>query len=579
MDGKFQERKLGGVKAAIFVCGMQVLENMAFMSNVVSLVTYFSGFMNFNLTKSANTLTNYVGTAFLLALLGGFLSDTYLSRFKTCLLFGCVEMVRSYLYTYSNKKLKFNFYSCFFLGYLVLSMQAHFDVLKPTPCGGLAIFDSSKCDAASSGQLAMLYSGLYLVALGSSGIKASLPSLGADQFDERDTKTVSSFFNWFVFSLTFGSVMGLTFVVWVSTNKGWAWAFGICATALFFGVIVVFLGKRFYIINVPNRRGPVVRILQVLVASGKNWKLPVPAPDEKLHELEDKEAAEETEILKRTYQLRFLDRAAIQKSPSDATSDWRLCTVTQVEETKIIIRMLPIILSTIFMNTCLAQLMTFSVQQGLTMDPDLFGFRVPAASLPVIPFLFVIPLVPLYDQVLVPFARKFTGIPTGITYLQRIGVGLVLSIISMSIAGVVETRRKNVAIDHNMVDSMSPLPMTVFWLAFQYAIFGAADMFTLVGLMEFFYAESSVGMKSLGTAISWCSLAFGYYLSSVVVNVVNKVSGGWLASNNLNRDQLNYFYWLLAAVSVLNFGFYLVCSSWYRYKEVEVKKADENDEL
>ncbi|KAG9441488.1 hypothetical protein H6P81_017342 [Aristolochia fimbriata] len=557
MDGNFQERKLGGLKAAIFVCGMQALENMAFMSNAVSLVTYFSGHMNFNLTKSANTLTNYMGTAFLLSLLAGFISDTYLNKFKTCILFGLVELV----------------------GYVTLGLQAHFDVLKPTPCGGLAITDSSKCEAASSGQLAILYSGLYLVALGASGIRASVPSLGADQFDERDPKSLSTFFNWFVFSLTIGSATGLTFVVWVSTNKGWDWAFGICTIALLVGVIFVFSGKRFYKIKVPEGRGPVIRILQVLLAAGRKWKLPAVAPDEKLHEVEDEEAAEETEVLKRTPDLRFLDRAAIHKTPSDLRSPWRLCTVTQVEETKIIIRMLPIILSTIFMNTCLAQLMTFSVQQGLTMDPDLLGFRVPAASLPVIPFLFIIPLVPLYDRVLVPFARKFTGIPTGITLLQRIGVGLVLSIISMSIAGVVETRRKNVAIQHNMVDSMAPLPMSVFWLAFQYAIFGAADMFTLVGLMEFFYAESSVGMKSLGTAISWCSLGFGYYLSSVVVDVVNKASGGWLASNNLNRDQLNYFYWLLAALSVFNLGFYLLCSSWYRYKEVEVKKADENDEL
>ncbi|XVF64523.1 hypothetical protein PTKIN_Ptkin09bG0176100 [Pterospermum kingtungense] len=84
--------------------------------------------------------------------------------------------------------------------------------------------------------------------------------------------------------------------------------------------------------------------------------------------------------------------------------------------------------------------------------------------------------------------------------------------------------------------------MSVFWLGYQYALFGLADMFTLVGLLEFFYAESSAGMKSLSTAISWCSLAIGYFLSSVVVEVVNKASGGWLANNNLNRDELNYFY-------------------------------------
>lgn len=99
-------------------------------------------------------------------------------------------------------------------------------------------------------------------------------------------------------------------------------------------------------------------------------------------------------------------------------------------------------------------------------------------------------------------------------------------------------------------------------------------MFTVIGLLEFFYAESSAGMKSLGTAISWCSIAFGYFLSSVVVEVVNKVSGGWLASNNLNRDKLNYFYWLLSVLSVVNLGIYVMCASWYKYKKVEVKQDD-----
>ena len=241
--------------------------------------------------------------------------------------------------------------------------------------------------------------------------------------------------------------------------------------------------------------------------------------------------------------------------------------------------MLPVILSTVFMNTCLAQLQTFSIQQGTTMDRSIRGFQVPAASIPFIPLFFMFVLIPVYEHVFVPIARKFTGIPTGIRQLQRVGVGLVLSAISMAVAGVIETRRKSVAVEHNMVDSLEPLPISVFWLGIQYAIFGMADMFTLVGLLDFFYAESSSGMKSLSTAISWCSLAFGYYTSTVVVNVVNKVSGGWLASNNLNRDNLNYFYWLLAGLSVANFGVYLMCSSWYKYKKIDMKQVDADSKV
>lgn len=77
----------------IYDAAMTALETMAFISNGVSLVTYFYGYMNFGLTKSATALTNFMGTAFLLSLFGGFISDTYLSRFKTCIVFGCLEIL------------------------------------------------------------------------------------------------------------------------------------------------------------------------------------------------------------------------------------------------------------------------------------------------------------------------------------------------------------------------------------------------------------------------------------------------------------------------------------------------------
>ncbi|KAK9129630.1 hypothetical protein Sjap_010117 [Stephania japonica] len=563
-DEVIQERRIGGNRAVLFVYAMEALESMAFVSNAVSLVTYFFGYMNFSLTKSATTLTNFMGASFLLALFGGFISDTYLSRFKSSILFGSIEI----------------------LGYTILTIQAHFKFLRPLPCKEVALDSTHQCEPALPGQVAVLFLGLYHVALGTGGVKAALPSLGADQFDEKDPKeaaSLSSFFNWFLFSLTIGSVVGVIFLVWISSNKGWEWSFGVCAVAVFFGVFFLYMGKSSFRHNVP-KGSPIVRILQVFVAAIRNRNLPLPDMTDELHETQDKEAGTSTAILSRTDQFRFFDRAALRMTNEDSLMNmpgpWKLCTVTQVEETKILIRMLPIIISTFFMNTCLAQLQTFSIQQATTMDTTLLGnFHVPGPSLPVIPLVLMAILVPIYDRIFVPIARRFTGVSTGIRPLQRVGVGLVLSALSMAVAGIMETRRKSVAIEHNMVDSTSPLPISVFWLGFQYAIFGAADLFTLVGLLEFFYAESSVGMKSLSTAISWSSVAFGFFLSTVVVEVVNKVSGGWLASNNLNRDKLNYFYWLLAGISALNFAFYLVCASWYKYKKVEMDGEGEKVEM
>ncbi|CAK9150365.1 unnamed protein product [Ilex paraguariensis] len=519
------------------------LENMAFISNAVSLVTYFYGYMNFSLAKSATTLTNSWGLLFCYRYLEDS-SATPTCPDKTCVLFGSIEI----------------------LGYALLTVQAHFHQLRPFPCKDVPPSKMNQCEAATSGQTAILFTSLYLVALGTSGIKAALPSLGADQFDEKDPKeaaSLSSFFNWLLFSITIGAMLGVTFLVWISTNQGWDWSFGVSTIAVLAGILFLTMGRSIYRNNKP-KGSPIIRIIQVFVAAIRNRKLPIPAMAEKLHETRDKEAGIGAEILQRTAQFKFFDRAAIvvhDASTPSMPGPWRMCTVTQVEETKIIVRMLPIILSTILMNTCLAQLQTFTIQQSSTMDRSLLGFQVPGASIPVIPLAFMFVSIPLYDRVFVPLARKFTGIPTGIRYLQRIGVGLVLSAISMAVAGIIETRRKNVAEKHNMVDSADPLPISVFWLGFQYAIFGIAD---IVLLLRKLIRHEVPEHSNL-----WCSLAFGYFTSSVMVEVVNKASGGWLANNNLNRDELNYFYWLLSGLSIVNFGFYLVCSSWYRYKKEE----------
>lgn len=98
-------------------------------------------------------------------------------------------------------------------------------------------------------------------------------------------------------------------------------------------------------------------------------------------------------------------------------------------------------------------------------------------------------------------------------------------------------------------------------------------MFTLVGLMEFFYTEAPVGMRSLSTSFSWLSLSIGYYLSSVFVELINLITSkltksktGWLEGRDMNKSHADLFYWFLAVLSVLNFAVYVWCAKWYKYK-------------
>ncbi|KAK0578406.1 hypothetical protein LWI29_009877 [Acer saccharum] len=559
----------GGIKTSLFILGAFSFENLATVSLSVNLVTYFNGVMHFVLADAANEVTNYSGTSFIFSILVAVLADTYIGRFKAVLISGTVEL----------------------LGLALLAIQAHYPKLKPPLCN---MFDpTSHCKKIEGGDAAILFIALYLIAMGTAGIKASLPSHGADQFDDKDpqeARHMSSFFNYLMLALCFGGSISLTFGVWIQDNKGWDWGFGFSAIAMFLGLVTFASGLPMYRLHPVKKTSAIIEVIQVYVAAIRNRKLQLPEDPMELYELnKDEEAAIDSEFQPHRDIFGCLDKAAIQTSTGDSETPnpWKLCSVTQVENAKIILGMVPIFCCTIIMTLCLAQLQTFSIQQGLTMDTSLTkSFKIPPASLPIIPVGFLIIVVPVYDQIFVPFTRKITGIPTGITHLQRVGVGLVLSSLSMATAAIMEVKRKGVARDHNMLDAipvLQPLPISVFWLSIQFFIFGIADMFTYVGLLEFFYSEAPRALKSVSTCFLWCSMALGYYLSSILVSIVNRAtkgstkSRGWLGGNNINRNHLNLFFMLLSILSLINFCFYLFFAKRYKYRSQSAVVPEENN--
>ncbi|TVT98226.1 hypothetical protein EJB05_56444, partial [Eragrostis curvula] len=534
----------GGMRAAVFVLGIQAFEIMAIAAVGNNLITYVFGEMHFPLSQAANVVTNFVGTIFLLSLLGGFLSDSYLGCFWTMLTFGFVELS----------------------GFILLSVQAHLPQLKPAPCN-MASMDSS-CEKAGGIKAAIFFVALYLVALGSGCLKPNMIAHGADQFagTPDGSKRLSTYFNSAYFSFCAGELVALTALVWVQTHSGMDVGFGISAAAMAAGLISLVSGAAFYR-NKPPQGSIFTPIARVFVAAFTKRKQVCPS-------MSNSGAHEPARLVgnfRHANKFRFLDKACIraaQQGPNTKPeSPWRLCTVAEVQQAKTLLAVTPIFACTIVFNTVLAQLQTFSVQQGSAMDTSLppgSSFRIPPASLQAIPYAMLLALVPAYELLLVPLMKRLTGTRSGITPLQRIGVGLGTVAFSMVAAAEVERRRRDAAALAN-----GGARMSVLWIVPQFLVFGVSEMFTAVGLIEFFYKQACAGgMQAFLTALTYCSYAFGFYLSSVLVSLVNRVTarhgaGGWLGDNDLNKDRLDLFYWMLAALSVLNFFCYLLCAKWY----------------
>lgn len=545
--------KHGGMHAALFVLGLQAFEMMAIAAVGNNLITYVFNEMHFPLSKSANIVTNFIGTVFLLSLLGGFLSDSYLGSFATMLIFGFVELS----------------------GFILLSLQAHVPKLRPPKCN--MVTNGEECLEAKGYKALIFFVALYLVALGSGCLKPNIISHGADQFKKGDPRKLSTFFNCAYFAFCTGELVALTVLVWVQTHSGMDVGFGVSAIAMTVGVISLISGTLFYR-NKPPRGSIFTPIAQVFVAAITKRKQICPSNSEMLHESVSVTSPNVRNFL-HTEKFRFLDKACIkiQDGTERSESPWRLCTVSQVEQVKILISVVPIFACTIIFNTILAQLQTFSVQQGTSMNTHLTKtFQIPPASLQSIPYIILIFLVPLYETVFVPIARKITGKDSGISPLQRVGVGLFIATFSMVSAAVVENKRRRAFLELNKT-------LSIFWISPQFLIFGLSEMFTAVGLIEFFYKQSLEGMGSFLTAMTYCSYSFGFYLSSLLVSLVNKITsssykGGWLSDNDLNKDRLDLFYWLLAALSLINFFNYLFWSRWYSYNPTLSPHSDPHHE-
>lgn len=260
--------------------------------------------------------------------------------------------------------------------------------------------------------------------------------------------------------------------------------------------------------------------------------------------------------------------AAIKK---DSNSRREPCTVTQVEGAKLVLGMAMIWAVTLIPSTIWAQINTFFVKQGTTLDRH-FGssFQIPAASLGSFVTLSMLLSVPMYDRYFVPYMHRRTGNPRGITLLQRLGIGFVIQIAAIAIAYAVEVRRMAVIESRGITRADQVVPMSIFHLLPQYVLLGVADVFNAIGLLEFFYDQSPEEMQSLGTTFFTSGIGVGNFLNSFLVTVVDKITGrgggkSWIGKN-VNDSHLDYYYAFIFVLSTLNLVVFLLASKKYVYK-------------
>ncbi|CAI0439025.1 unnamed protein product [Linum tenue] len=529
-----------------------------------NMITYLTKVLNLPMVKASNTLTNFAGTSGFTPILGALVADSFAGRYWTII-------VGSIIYE---------------LGMISITLSALLPSLRPPPCS------PSHCQEASSRQLWILYAALILTSLGTGGIRPCVVTFAADQLDMTKSGVASrrwNFFNWYFFSMGVATVTALTTVVYIQDNVGWGWGLGIPTAAMAVSVVAFVLGSPLYRKLKPGG-SPFVRLAQVVVAAWRKRTAVAPAEHGELYR--NKELDADISLngrLLHTDQFRWLDRAAIIVATDghDATTKpnlWRIATVHRVEELKSILRMLPIWAAGILHFAASSHLQSFVILQAFSMNRHLSStstFQIPPASLSVVGVITTTSGLVLYDRLLVPLLRRVTGNPTGITCLQRMGVGFLINIVATAVSALVEVRRKEAAARHGLLDAPEAvIPISVFWLVPQYVLHGVADVFMTVGHVEFLYDQCPESMRSTAAALSSLTGSFGSYIGTGMVSLVHEYTGkegNWLPDRNLNRGKLDCYYWLVTVVQVVNFVYYAVVAWFYVYKPVEEMVDDGND--
>ncbi|KAJ9159985.1 hypothetical protein P3X46_025430 [Hevea brasiliensis] len=499
----------------------------------------------YNIKSIAATQINNVilGCNNLFPIAGAIIADSFFGSFSVVAVFAFISL----------------------LGVILLTLTSTIHSLRPPLCA----VGSYACQTPSHLQYGVLYRALSLASLGVGGTRFTIATMGADQFDQPNHQAI--FFNWYFLTLYLGSIISYTAIIYIQDNISWSLGFGICVIANAISLAVFLLGKRFYRPSKP-KGSPFMSIARVVVAAIRKRKM-LSGNCQGLDYYHG-DTSTKFQVRTPTENFRFLNFAAIRTEDENQPS-WKLCTLEELEDLKILIKIMPLWSTSIFLSTTIAIFNSLTILQALTMDRHLGPhFKVPPGSFLVFNLVATALSIFIIDRFLLPAWKNL--ICQTLTPLQRIGIGHVINILAMVASALIESRRLHVVETHNSngTPGSSIVPMSGLWLVLPLAIVGVGEGFHFPGQVALYYQEFPSSLRSTSTAMISLLIGIGFYLGTAITNLVRR-STGWLPNNNINDGRLDNVFWLSAVIGVVNFGYYLVCAKLFKYQNVE--KHDDHD--
>ncbi|KAF9602210.1 hypothetical protein IFM89_025832 [Coptis chinensis] len=443
------------------------------------------------------------------------------------------------------------------LGFLALSVP-------PTLSKVLGTCHEQKAACIGKVQHSLFYMALPAIAVGRAGYENLASIFWNEQLIDPNNQKISNEkhctnLDWINISLWI--ILLGTYLL--SSIESWSVLYGILVVVMVIATIIFLSGTLSYK-HVKPQGSPLACVVCVFVAATLKRHLQYPPNTFQLHNPEKVELP-----LPYTNRLRFLDKASLIVSPAlnDNRSKWRLCTVTEVEESKVVLGMFPMWITFLMCGVVRSVGDTYFLEQGNNMENKLGKIRIPILSFFLLFEVSRVITIKIYSLIL----SSRTQLDQKSSYELRIGVGMLLSVKCCVVAALVETKRLNVLKNCGLQHTAdTTVPMSVFWLMPQFLLLGAMDGLVKDGIKQFFYDNCPNSIKTYAEPLAKTAIGVGTILSIVIVTISNKASKigrrhGWF-SVKLNQSRLDYFYWTLACLSFVNLGFYFFVSNRFTSK-------------
>ncbi|TVU25666.1 hypothetical protein EJB05_28171, partial [Eragrostis curvula] len=532
--------KKGGMRLVPVIIANEISERIVSASVTANLIIYLTTKYHLGAASSAIIIFVYQAAANFLPFCGAIVSDALLGRYLmvTLTLFFCT------------------------IGSTLLCLTSVIPSLTPPDCA----LPNQNCSSPSAPQLLALCASLGFMSLGASGVRPCCLAFAEDQIAHWDTarkdRSLRSLFSWYYVSVGFSQMVAVTVLVYFQDRLGWNVGFMVSASTMALITLVNLAASPFYV-KVKPQKSMWASLLQVVVVAVKNRHLTVPASN---HGVQFHSIAGSSQLVP-SEKMRFLNKACILRTQAGGTdneatgntSSWSTCTVEQVENLKSALSVMPMWSAMIV--SFLVQSSSFGVLQASTMDRR-FGttrFEIPAGSISIFETITFTVWSGCYDPYVVPLLRTLTGRQRVLSLKQRMAIGVFLCIASMAVASAVEARRREAAARHG-----GALRMSALWLVPQYVLSGLSGAFGAIAQIEFYYAVLPKSMGSLVLALLFFGAGVANLVSTVIVKLVNVVTGNggaapWI-SDDLNRGRYDYYYLLLAVLGAIDLVYLVVCA-------------------